>query len=71
MDSDHDDDWFSLLPYYQPNDLLPCSVSTENIPILGAEEKYNEAVFSSVKRIIAKINNEVGQRFTEHRFILY
>lgn len=34
------------------------SVSTENIPILGVEEKYNEAIFSSVKRIIAKLDGQ-------------
>ncbi len=34
------------------------SIITENIPILTEDEKYNEAIISSVNRIQAKLTNE-------------
>eukprot|EP00898_Chlorokybus_atmophyticus_P001678 jgi/Chlat1/2510/Chrsp175S02374 len=39
-------------------DTLSDSIGTDNIPIYSADEKYNEALISSVKRIAAKLEGQ-------------
>lgn len=41
-----------------PHPCRPRSIVGENIPILTGEEKYNETVTSSVKRVVAKLTGK-------------
>jgi hypothetical protein len=62
---------FDVLLQAVGDDLID-SVSGDNIPIFAEEERYNQAVLSSVERLEAQLNgNPVpGEQHYQHMFVL-